>query len=140
MPKLSPQQAGEKLARKIQAAGTDYQNGVNAVSVNPAQLAMAANDKWVAGIQDAIQNDRFRKGLSTVTLQDWKDATLTVGVQRFTSSGAKAQKNYTKFAQEFFPYLDTVQNEIDAMPNLTFQDSINRMIRNAERLHEFKNR
>lgn len=140
MPRLTPQQAAEKLGQRIAGSGGAYQQGVQSVSENPAQKAIANKDKWVAGIQDAINNDRYAKGLAGVTLADWKNATLTYGVNRYTSSSQKATTNYQKFAAEFFPFLDTVQQEIDNMPSLTLEDNINRMVTNVRRLHEFKNR
>lgn len=140
MPRITPQQAAEKLGTRIGQSGTAYMNGVNAVTENPAQKAIAAKAKWEAGIQDAIANNRFERGLSRVTLAGWKASVTNYGQTRYVGSAAKAQANYKMFADEFFPFLDTVSQEIDAMPANTIEDNINRMITNVRRLHQFRNR
>lgn len=139
MTKISPQQAADKLGQRIAQSGTAYSAGVQAVQTNPAQKAIAAKAKWEAGIQDAIANNRFVKGLQNVTLEGWKASVRDYGVNRYTGSAQKATSNYAKFAADFFPYLDTVSSEINSMPNLTLEDSIARMTHNVRRLHEWRN-
>lgn len=139
MVKLTPQQAAEKLKTRIQQSGTAYQQGIQNVTTNPAEQAIAAKQKWEAGIQDAIANDRYAKGLANVTLQGWKQNAINYGVPRYTGSGDKAAVNYQAFAERFYPFLQQVQQEVANMPNLTFQDNLQRMITNATRLREFRN-
>lgn len=139
MPNITPAQAAAKLTSRMQQSGTLYRDGVNAVTVNPAELAAAQEDKWFTRLQDAYNNQRFSKGLATVSLQDWKTAVNDLGVQRYTQSADKAGANYLKFANVFYPFLETVQAEIAGMPNNTLQDSIDRMIKNVTRLSEFAN-
>lgn len=140
MPRVTPQQAAAQLRSRIGQSGQQYAAGIERVTVNPAETAIANKDKWVAGIQEAIQNDRYAKGLANVTLQSWKQAATQFGTQRYTQSAAKAEENYLRFANDFFPYLQQVENEIAAMPNLTLQDRLDRMLHNANRLHEYRNR
>ncbi len=140
MARITPQQAAEKLGTRIGQSGTAYMNGVNAVTENPAQKAIAAAPKWVAGIQDAIANGRYERGLSRVTLTGWKNAVATYGQSRYVGSAQKAQANYLTFAQEFFPYLDQVSQTVNAMPANTIEDNIQRMITNVRMLHDFRNR
>lgn len=135
----SPQQAADKLRTRIQQSGTAYQAGVNAVTENPAAKAIAAKDKWEQGIQDAIANNRYVKGLENVTLQSWKAQTLNYGVTRFTQSADKAGQNYQKFAERFFPFLEQTMQTINAMPDTTFEERIQKMIANARALRDFRN-
>jgi len=139
MAKITPSQAAQKLGQRIAQSGAAYLAGVQAVTENPAQKAIAAKAKWEAGIMDAIANNRFEKGLSKVTLQGWKQSVADFGQNRYTSSATKAEKNYAAFAQEFFPFLDTVSDEVDSMPNMTIEDSIARMAHNVRRLHGWRN-
>lgn len=140
MVKVSPLEGADKLKRGISTHGSDYQAGVNKVTENPAQKAIAAKDVWVAGIQDAIANNRYEKGLSRVTLADWKNSVNNGGVMRYTQSADKAATNYAKFAADFYPFLQNVQNTIQAMPRRNLQESIARMVANVQAIHEFKNR
>lgn len=140
MVKVSANEGADKLKRGISTHGQDYQSGVNKVTENPAQKAIAAKDVWEAGIRDAIANNRYEKGLSKVTLADWKNSVNNGGVMRYTASADKAAANYAKFAAEFYPFLQNVQNEVNALPRRNFQESLQRMIVNATRIHEYKNR
>lgn len=140
MPKVTPTEGADKLKRGISSHGTDYQAGINKVSVNPAEQAAANEDKWFASLSDAYTNKRFSKGLGRVTLAGWKAAVMDGGVSRYTQSADKAAKNYAAFAQQFYPFLQSVQDQISAMPNRSLQDNIQRMIANVNMIHEFKNR
>lgn len=139
MPLVTPQQAADKLRVRISQSGQAYEQGVNAVTVNPAEQAIANKQKWANAMMDAINNDRFAKGLAGVTLQKWRSATITYGVPRYTQGATKAGENYLAFANKFFPYLANVQQTISQMPSLTFEERIERMIANARALHEFRN-
>ena len=140
MTKVNPTEGADKLKRGITAHGQDYAAGINKVTVNPAELAAAKEGEWYAALTDAYQNNRFSKGLSRVTLAGWKAAVNNGGVSRYTQSADKAATNYLKFAQDFYPYLDQVQSQISAMPKRNLAESIAKMVRNVELIHDFKNR
>ena len=136
---LTPQQGADKLRVRISQSGQAYEQGINAVTVNPAELAIANKQKWANSMMDAINNDRFAKGLQGVTLTKWKSAAITYGVPRYTQGATKAGENYLAFAQKFYPYLAQVQATVNAMPSLTFEERLERMIANARALHDFRN-
>lgn len=140
MPKVTATEGADKLKRGISAHGQDYASGVQKVTVNPAELAAAKQDEWFLALQDAYNNDRFSKGLGRVTLSSWKASVADGGVSRYTQSADRAAKNYQAFAQEFYPYLDSVQSQVKAMPKRNMAESIARMVKNVELIHEFKNR
>lgn len=139
MPLPTPQSAGANLRTRISQSGDRYRDGVNAVTENPAEKAIAAKAKWEAGIMDAIANNRFEMGLRNVSLSDWKSATIEFGVNRYTASAPKAERNYIRFAERFFPFLETTMLRINAMPNTTFEERLEKMLANARALHEFRN-
>lgn len=139
MLRRTPESAGEYLKQRIGQSGTNYRDGINRVTENPAAKAIAAKDKWAAGVQDAIANDRFAKGLAGVTIEMWKRHSIDYGVPAYTQSANKAGENYTAFAKVFYPYLANARAAVLAMPSNTFQDNLQRMIAMATRLHEFKN-
>lgn len=140
MPKVTPSEGADKLKRGIATHGQDYASGVQKVTENPAEKAAAAQDLWFTQLQDAYANGRFQKGLSRVTLTSWKASIQDGGVAKYTQSAEKAAKNYQTFAQEFYPYLNGVQAEVNAMPKRNLSESIAKMVRNVELIHEFKNR
>lgn len=140
MPKVTAAEGADKLKRGISTHGQDYASGVSKVTENPMEKAAASQDLWFASLQDAYANNRFANRVGRVTLQQWKQSITDGGVSRYTQSADKAAKNYQAFAQEFYPYLAGVQSEVNAMPKRNLSESIQKMVRNVELIHEFKNR
>jgi hypothetical protein len=140
MVKVSPMEGADKLKRGITSHGTDYLAGVQKVTQNPAELAAAKAEQWFASLQDAYANGRFQRGLGRVTLADWKASVQNGGAARYTQSADRAATNYQRFATQFYPYLDSVQSQVSSMPKRNLAESIQRMVRNVELIHEFKNR
>jgi len=139
MPKINPSEGAEKWARRTKAATIDVAAGVDRVSEAPTAKAAAKIDKMLANFMEAVSSGKVARGLNRVTLQEWKDAMKTVGVGRIASGvDGKGTAKMESFAREFYPFLERVQSEIDAMPDTTLEDSINRAVTNMRRLHEFK--
>lgn len=139
MPKINPREAAEKWQRRTKAATQDVAAGVDRVTVNPADKAIAALDKMRARLIEALDNGKVEAGLSRVTLESWKAAMKDIGVARIASGvDAKGVKKWDAFAAEFFPYLDQIEAELERMPDTTFEDSVNRMVHQVRRAHEFK--
>lgn len=140
MPNLSPAEIATKWKNRTAAASTDYQKGVQAVTVNPAQQAAAAADKWLANIQEAAANDRFRQGLSKVTLQSWQQAAATKGAQRIQAGVAGATDRMTAFLTGFLPAQAAVTQQTKAMPSTTLADRIARMVQQVQGVSQLKGR
>lgn len=139
MPKITPREAAEKWQRRTKAATQDVAAGVDRVTVNPADKAIAALDKMRARLIEALDSGKVEAGLSRVSLEDWKRSMKDIGVARIASGvDAKGVKKWDAFASEFFPFLDTVAGELDRMPDTTFEDGVNRMVHQVRRVHEFK--
>lgn len=137
MPRLTPQQASERLASGIRNGSTNYIAGVEAVTKNPAESAIEARGKWVNAMTNPATHDKWQRGLERTSITDWKQATAGVGAQRFSQSADKAQTNYEAFARDFFPYLATVENTISQMPNVTIDERINRAVENMRLLSQY---
>ena len=135
---ITPQQAASKLANGIRNGGTAYTDGVNSVTVSPSSQAIAKKNKWVQAMTNPATHDKWENGLSRVTLQDWKSATSGVGAQRFTQSADKAQNNYQDFANDFFPFLEGVQNQVNAMPDVTLDERINKAVENMRLISAYR--
>lgn len=125
---ITPAQAAAKLGAGIRNGQQAYQNGVNAVTQNPASKAISRRSKWVQAMANPEVHDRWQAGLEKVTLQDWKNAAANVGAQRFSQSADKAQSNYQTFANDFFPFLENVKSQLDAMPDVTQEERIQKAV------------
>ena len=139
MPKISPREASEKWARRTKAATQDVAAGVDRVTENPADKAIAALDKMQAAFLEAMASGKVEAGLNRVTLEGWKSAMKNIGVQRIAAGvDAKGIKKWDAFAAEFFPFLEKVSAELDRMPDTTFEDSVQRAVHQMRRTHEFQ--
>ena len=125
---ITPQQAASKLANGIRNGTTAYSDGVNAVQVAPSSQAIAKKSKWVQAMTDPRTHDRWEAGLSRISLLDWKNATSGIGAQRFAQSADKAQSNYQEFANDFFPFLEQGQQQVNSMPDVTLDERINKAV------------
>lgn len=126
MAKVNPSQAADKWRRRLTSATQDIQAGVQRVQENPAQKAAAAQEKLVQRFNQAVQSGKWRAGLERVTLQDWKRATIEKGIPRISQGAQEGQSKVQEFMADLLPHVDAGLNELNNMPDLTLEDSINR--------------
>jgi hypothetical protein len=139
MPKVSPNQGAEKWARRTKAATEDVRAGVARVTEPPTQKAIAKLEKALRNFEEAVRSGKIERGLARVTLAEWQRSMTDIGIGRIASGvDNKGQSKMEGFAREFYPYVERVQAEIEAMPDTTLEDNIGRMTHNVRRLAEFK--
>jgi hypothetical protein len=108
MAKLSAAAMAAKWQAKVSAAGPAYTAGVQAVTVNPAQQAIAAKDRWIAGVNAAAASGKYEKGLSTVTLQSWKQAAVDKGAPALAAGARLGAVKVQQHEQAFGPTRDSI--------------------------------
>ena len=96
-----------KWSSRAQAAGPDYTAGVKTTQKDWAALTAAASDSWGAGVQQAVGDGRFAKGVVAAGTPKWQAAAATKGSQRYPQGVASAQPAFTS---GFSPYLSVIQN------------------------------
>jgi molecular chaperone GrpE (heat shock protein) len=127
MAKLTPVQFAEKHNRRTKAALDDMRTGIQNVTISPTMQAAAKADKMLARLTESVQSGKWADGLKRVTLEDWKEKMLTLGVNR-VSQGLDANKaKVEKFATDLLPYIDSGLTRIKAMPDVSSEDAISRM-------------
>ena len=127
MPKLTASEFAEKWQRRLSAAAPDIQKGINRVDVSPTEKAAVKQDKMLANITAAVQSGKWAAGLRRVTISDWKKAAIEKGIPRISQGVTGATGKVTDFASQLLPFQDSLQSQIASMPDLTLEDSINRM-------------
>jgi len=136
--RLTAVQFREKHARRLSAAVEDIRQGVMAVTVSPTAKAAEKADKMRAGIIAAIDSGKWQRGLKRVSLEEWKDKMINKGVDRIPAGIEAAAAKVEAFASEFLPYVEKGQAEIAKMPDVTLQDSINRVTKWINYISKFK--
>lgn len=127
MAKLTAAQFADKWARRLQAAAPDIQAGINRVDQSPTDKAAAKQDKMLQNVTAAIQSGKWAAGLRRVTVSDWKAAAIAKGIPRISQGVTGATGKVTNFATQLLSFQDSLQGKIQSMPDLTLEDSINRM-------------
>jgi hypothetical protein len=135
---LTAAQAAEKHSRNLINSEQDIRAGIAAVTESPTAAAAKKQEKMLANLTAAVRDGSWAKALNAVPLEEWRRKALDVGVGRIASGITAARADVETFFSEFLPFVQQVQNKVKSMPDLTFQDSINRMVENAKQLREFK--
>lgn len=138
MAKLTPQQAREKHARNLKASVPDITIGVGNVTEAPGAKAAAQADKMLTNLTEAVRSGKWARRVGAVSLEAWKADMLNKGVGRIASGIDGAGDKVEAFFEQLFPYQDTLQRKLDVMPDLTLEDSINRMVTWVRGMSEFK--
>ena len=127
MAKLTAKEVTEKHARRLKGSIEDMRMGIEKVTSSPTAAAAAKQDKMKAKINAAIDSGKWAQGLRAVSLEEWKEKITSKGLPRIASgidgAGAKVEKFYT----QLLPHIDSQVANIKKLPDLTLEDSINRM-------------
>lgn len=122
--RATPADATAKWVQNIGQATQRIQTGVQSVTRSPGAAAAAQRGKWLARIQQSA--DKWASRVGAVSLQEWQQAMISVGIPRIAQGAQAKQHKMENFMTEFLPYLAQGVARIDAMPSTTLEDSINR--------------
>jgi len=84
----------------------DYEDGVRNPKADWASNAAAAEDAYQAGVQAAIAERRFGKGVRAAGTEKWQKGAIEKGTQRWGPGVAMAQSAY---ASGFAPFRDAIE-------------------------------
>jgi len=132
----SPDVAAKKYATRGAAAGADYSAGVQAPKTPWQAATVAAAQTYAAGVQQAISNNAFTRGVSAATDAKWQRKAAGVGAQRYGPGVQAAQGDY---AARVAPYLDVIRNlNLDPRQPKGSPANINRVAQIAQALRSKK--
>jgi hypothetical protein len=124
---ITPEQFVEKHARRLKGALEDMRRGVEGVSSAPGAAAAKKLDKMRAGIVRSLDDGTWARRVGAVSLEDWKKSMLEKGLNRVASGVDGAASKVQAFATQLLSAEAALQTTISGMPDLTLEDSINRM-------------
>lgn len=138
MAKLSAVEFREKHARRLKASSEDIRAGIERVTVAPTHLAAKAKAKMKANIIRSIDDGKWERGLLRVDVAEWKEKAINKGLPRISIGIDEAAGKVEAFASDFLPFLDKVATKVNAMPDVTLEDSIARMTTQIREVSKFK--
>lgn len=136
MAKVTPAQAQAKWLSRLQGAQTEITNGVNSVQVAPGQLAAAQKQKWLQKV--TASQDKWAQRVGAVSLPDWKNKMINVGIPRISQGAQANQDKVGAFMTQFLPHVDAGVQQIANMPSATLQDGIARAVAMIQHNANFK--
>ena len=138
MPKITPEQFADKHNRRTKAALDDMRAGVEAVSEAPTAKAAAKQEKMRQRLLEAIESGKWANSLKRVSLDEWKQKMIDLGINR-VAAGLDANKaKVQEFAAQLLPHIEAGQKLTEKMPDVTLEDSINRMTTFIRHMAKFK--
>lgn len=107
----SAAEAAQKWQQNFGAAGAAWSAGIESVTVAPGQLAAAASDRYLMGVQQNVQ--KFASRSAGVTLQAWKAASTAKGPARLAQG---ATVGLPKYQAQITRVLQTAQSIVASLP------------------------
>ena len=138
MAKLTPEQFAEKHNRRTKAALEDMRAGVQGVTEAPTAKAAAKQEKMRQRLLEALESGKWANGLKRVSLEEWKQKMLELGLNRVATGLDANKKKVEEFAAQLLPHIEEGQKLIEKMPDVTLEDSINRMTAFTRHMSKFK--
>lgn len=138
MSRLTAEEFQEKHARRLKGATQDMRVGVERMTVSPTSLAAKKIEKMRAHLLEKIDDGTVAARLKAVTLEEWKSKMLLKGVGRVAEGIDQAHDKVVKFAGQLLPAVASAQAKVKALPDLTLEDSINRMTTYIREMAKFR--
>ena len=107
----SASEAADRWGSGFGGSGARWAAGINSVDTPPGQLAAAAAPRYLAGVQNNA--GKWANRVASVSLQQWKQASIDVGQGRLASGATKGKAKYqARIAQ----VLDAERSIIGGLP------------------------
>jgi hypothetical protein len=97
----------KKFVTRAQAAAGEYKAGVEATGQDWQTNTAASSENYATGVQQAIADNRFRKGVESAGSAKFVRNASTLGASRFGPGIANAESEWAKGVQ---PSLDALKS------------------------------
>lgn len=138
MAKINSTEFAEKWARRISAAVSDVQAGVQRVSEAPGVAAARQSKKWVAKMSDPRTHAKWQRNVAAIPLETWKSQMINVGAGRIPAGADAARGKVEAFASQLLAHIDAGLSKIQGMPSVTLEDSKARMVAWFDHMSKFE--
>jgi len=136
---LSPEAWKKRQLGNLRAVGeANYSIGIKSPKKDTIAAGVAAEAKYAERVKEAIEEERRKKALQTVSLQEWATYAEEIGKGRLVEGVTKREKKVDRFVRAWHPILVDHVSKIDVMPAVTDTDMKERIIANWEGLKALK--
>lgn len=120
---IDPNAIATAYVNGMNAAGPAYSKGIDAVTQNPAEAAIAQLPKAARNYAASIANGKTERGLRRSTLGGWKQQCKNVGAARLGTGATAAKNKVVAYYNAVGGAIDALRATIAQMPNDTMADS-----------------
>lgn len=133
---MNPTDISEKWGRRTKNAVSDIQAAIGRVSESPMEKAASKQDKMLTNLQASVTSGKWARGLKAVSLEEWKTKTAKKVGERLPGGIDAAMDKRRQFDTYLVGQLNTVLPAIQKMPDLTMEDSLQRVRALMEHMHK----
>lgn len=125
--RLSADRITEKWGRKLKSAGPDIQAGLDAMTVDPGERAVAAQDKMLANLTTSVTNGTWAKRRLQVSKAEFVRITKAKVSQNLATGVDQAKAKRARFDSWLVSRLNGILPTVAGMNDMTFEDSMARI-------------
>lgn len=134
--KMSASDSTDKWSKNTTAAVPEVIKGLDRVTEDPGQKAVDKQEKMLANLTKSVQDGTWAARRLKVGLSEWRDKTKKKVTERLAGGVTAAKGKRLAFDQYNEATLNAILPEIAAMPDMTMEDSVARVRRIMEHMHE----
>jgi hypothetical protein len=116
-----------KWQSRTAGAQQAYVDGVNNTQKDPTQLAINNQARLLTNFQNAVNSGKWANRLRAVGKAGWQSA-VDAKANNFSTGVNAAVSKVTAAFQPLLQYENTLQQQVDSMPDVTDTDRENRML------------
>jgi len=113
----------EKHARNLKGATSEIRAGVEALTESPGKKAAERSDVWVQRMTDSAVQERWKRNVGKLSLDDWKKDMVEKGVGRISAGLDRSSDKIADFGDKLISHIKSIKPEFDKRPVLTLDDA-----------------
>jgi hypothetical protein len=126
-----------KWGNNASASQQAYVDGIESTTVDPTALAVANEQGYLTGVQQAVSSGLWRRKLQAVGKQGWQAAAVAKA-GNFGTGIAAGREKYQRAMQTWLPVIQSTAATAKAMPGQTLDQRIARSAFVARTLYNRK--
>jgi len=130
---MSPAEHAALWASRTGGSAEKYKAGIQRVQGNPAQKAIAAQDRLLTNFTEAVTSGRWAAGLAKVSEATWKQAAIEKGAPALATAARVAQEKVARAEAELGPIRESVRSSLP--PRGTVEENLERARQMAMGMH-----
>lgn len=138
MARMSPSEHAALWAQRFGGSAEKYKAGIAKVQGNPAQKAIAAQDRLLSNFTESVTSGRWANGLSKTTEASWKQAATEKGAPALATAARVAQEKVARAEATMGPIRDSIVSSLP--PRGSIEENLERGRQQALKMHEARKR